>query len=501
MFVDLAAGTGGNRVSFPGAPADTLLGFEGVIGSTLDDVVVGNVFRNRLQGGGGGDVLDGADGADHLLGEAGDDLLIGGPRRRCAGRRAGADLLVGGDGTDFASYAGSEAGVTVDLLRGTGLGGEAQGDRHDGIEAVLGSDQDDRLSGDNAANTLIGGKGEDTLRGCGGNDLCMAKPPLASPSAWPRPTAPSRSTTRMRGLREGRERRCRDGQRRDRHPARRRRQRHAAWLGRLGPAPRGARTTCCFGGRATDLLFGGEGNDTLHGGAGFDIIFGGVGLDVASYSATPPAAVTVDLSRFWANAGGDAASNLATELLSTVTAQTNLEASIGLGLLAGLLGLVSEQSPDLAAVLNIPDMLFGIEGVVGSRFATVCPAMSGPIRTTAGSAPIRWPAARAATTNRVDNAADLVIETVLGGVADTVESSVNHTLAANVEDLLLTGAAINGVGNALDNLIRGNAPANRLSGQDGADRLEGGAGADTLLSAAQAPIRWQAGSATTCSSI
>ncbi len=48
MFVDLAAGTGGNRVSFPGAPADTLLllGFEGVIGSTLDDVVVGNVFRN-----------------------------------------------------------------------------------------------------------------------------------------------------------------------------------------------------------------------------------------------------------------------------------------------------------------------------------------------------------------------------------------------------------------------------------------------------------------------
>ncbi len=53
-------------------------------------------------------------------------------------------------------------------------------------------------------------------------------------------------------------------------------------------------------------------------------------------------------------------------------------------------------------------------------------------------------------------------------------------------DLLLTGAAINGVGNALDNLIRGNAPANRLSGQDGADRLEGGAGADTLLGGAGA---------------
>ncbi len=90
---------------------------------------------------------------------------------------AGADLLVGGDGTDFASYAGSEAGVTVDLLRGTGLGGEAQGDRHDGIEAVLGSDQDDRLSGDNAANTLIGGKGEDTLRGAAGTTSAWRSPP------------------------------------------------------------------------------------------------------------------------------------------------------------------------------------------------------------------------------------------------------------------------------------------------------------------------------------
>ncbi len=107
---------------------------------------------------------------------------------------------------------------------------------------------------------------------------------------------------------------------------------------------RGCQDDLLFGGRATDLLFGGEGNDTLHGGAGFDIIFGGVGLDVASYSDSA-AAVTVDLSRFWANAGGDAASNLATELLSTVTAQTNLEASIGLGLLAGLLSAWSASNP------------------------------------------------------------------------------------------------------------------------------------------------------------
>jgi len=73
---------------------------------------------------------------------------------------------------------------------------------------------------------------------------------------------------------------------------------------------------------------------------------------------------------------------------------------------------------------------------------------------------------------------------------DTVTSSVNWTLGANLENLFLAGAAASGTGNAANNRIEGNAGHNRLSGmagQDtligngGNDTLDGGAGVDTIL--------------------
>ncbi|MGF9763823.1 right-handed parallel beta-helix repeat-containing protein [Microvirga sp. 0TCS3.31] len=64
---------------------------------------------------------------------------------------------------------------------------------------------------------------------------------------------------------------------------------------------------------------------------------------------------------------------------------------------------------------------------------------------------------------------------------DSVESSVSYTLAENVENLKLTGAAdINGTGNALNNFLDGNDGKNVLRGGDGADILNGRYDGDTL---------------------
>ncbi|MBC8996523.1 calcium-binding protein [Pseudomonas sp. N40(2020)] len=80
----------------------------------------------------------------------------------------------------------------------------------------------------------------------------------------------------------------------------------------------------------------------------------------------------------------------------------------------------------------------------------------------------------------VDNVGDVVIETDASLTAlDRVFSSIDYTLAANVENLILTGNAINGTGNERDNRLTGNALANTLNGGLGADTMIGGDGVDT----------------------
>ena len=92
----------------------------------------------------------------------------------------------------------------------------------------------------------------------------------------------------------------------------------------------------------------------------------------------------------------------------------------------------------------------------------------------------------------VDNLGDQVNEVpafFFGGI-DTVESSVSFTLGSFLENLELTGsAAINGIGNNINNTITGNNASNVLRGLggndtitalSGNDTLDGGTGADTL---------------------
>ncbi|REJ47775.1 MAG: subtilase [Microcystis flos-aquae DF17] len=66
-------------------------------------------------------------------------------------------------------------------------------------------------------------------------------------------------------------------------------------------------------------------------------------------------------------------------------------------------------------------------------------------------------------------------------ITDTLVTAATTTLAANVENLTLTGAAaINGTGNNGNNVIIGNSANNTLTGSGGNDTLNGGAGNDNL---------------------
>ncbi|MBC6436531.1 MAG: hypothetical protein GDA52_00005, partial [Rhodobacteraceae bacterium] len=97
-----------------------------------------------------------------LSGGNGNDTIEGG---------GGSDTIDGGEGTDTATYAGSDAGVTVSLVSGAiNTGGHAAGDELTGIENLIGSDHADSLTGDDAANVLNGGAGDDTLDGGAGAD-------------------------------------------------------------------------------------------------------------------------------------------------------------------------------------------------------------------------------------------------------------------------------------------------------------------------------------------
>lgn len=79
-------------------------------------------------------------------------------------------------------------------------------------------------------------------------------------------------------------------------------------------------------------------------------------------------------------------------------------------------------------------------------------------------------------------AGDTIVEGA-GAGTDLVQAAVTiSTLAANVENLLLTGSAnLNGTGNALANRLTGNRGVNKLQGGTGDDTLDGAGGADALV--------------------
>lgn len=448
------------------------------VGNALNNVILGNLLDNSLQGGGGNDQLRGGGGSDVLEGGAGNDTLDGG---------VGIDTLYGNEGNDILIVAGNDA----DWLYG-GLGNdiyrvafparitELAGEGTDSVEARSNYTLGDNLEhltlmdtvvnlgtgvrgvGNELINRIQGNELDNTLVGLGGNDQLLGN----------------------------------DG--------------HDTLEGGLG-------NDTLTGGLGDDVLNGGEGLDSMTGGLGNDTYLvdnvgdtviedldGGTDVTQSVISATLAANVetlalmgTADLSGFGTAAGG--------ESLVGNAGHNLLDGGAGADVMVGGLGndtywiddagdqsleladegidtLMSSVDATLAAnvevltltgsALNAWGTTVGGEVLIGTSADNILDGAGGGDTLQGGSGH---------DTYRVRSALDTVIELADEGL-DTVVATVNHTLASQVEALVLdeTGAGWLGAGNELTNTLTGNSTNNLLQGLDGNDTLLGLAGDDIL---------------------
>jgi hypothetical protein len=155
-----------------------------LVGGTGDDQLFGadslsylegGPGNDRLVGGAGSETLDGGGGQDQIYGGDGWDTLSDGDRTGAAGDSApGPDVLDGGgDIYNTISYEERRAPVSVDVSDALPDGERGEGDMVAGFVDITGGKGDDRLAGDNRANTLIGGGGSDRLIGRRGADTLI----------------------------------------------------------------------------------------------------------------------------------------------------------------------------------------------------------------------------------------------------------------------------------------------------------------------------------------
>jgi Ca2+-binding RTX toxin-like protein len=437
----------------------------------------GNTLNNILNGNGGINVLDGGAGADTMIGGAGNTTYIVDNIADIT-----TELALGGIDNVQTSISWTLANEVENLtLTGTT---NINGAGNSAVNVITGNVGDNILNGAGGIDTLVGGLGNDTyvvdVAGVITTEAALAGTDIVQASInWT--LATELENLVLMG---------------------------AAAINGTGNTVANVIT----GNSANNILDGAAGADTLIGGLGNDTYvvdnIGDVttenlneGTDLVQASIAWALATNLENLTLTGTAAINATGNALDNILTGNAGNNILDGGLGLDTMIGgagndtyIVDSVGDITTELAA--GGTDLVqSSISWTLGSEFENL--TLIGAAVNGTGNALANTITGNAANnilnggggsdtligglgddTFVIDNLGVVTTEAVGAGI-DTVQSSVAWTLAANIENLTLTGTAlISGTGNTLDNIIIGNGNNNILNGGAGADRLDGGLGTD-----------------------
>jgi Ca2+-binding RTX toxin-like protein len=520
---DILVGEGGNDTLIGGLGSDSMDGGAGIdtISYELSDsVAVGlatNTFGNdavgdfalnveNIVGSKGSDVLSGNGTANRLTGLDGDDVLFGG---------AGADILLGGPGDD--AYLVDHPGDVVTELAGQGIdtiGSTITLTLGFQVENLVlndsanlngtGNELVNNLTGNFGNNVLDGRAGADIMAGLDGNDTYIVD------NAGD--TVVEEDNSGIDTVRQS--------------------VNHAGSLANNveNLTLTGAASINAEGNELANRIIGNGGANFINGWVGADIMSGGAGNDTYGVDDIHDLIIElpgggIDTLHVFPNISITLPANVENLAIiypfdNPVNATGNtlanvLIGNVGINILDGKAGADTMRGAggnDIYIVDNVGDMVIELAGqgldtirssltrilpanvedlnllgtasinATGNSLANSLTGNSGNNVLDGGANDDSLAGGKGNDTYIVDDLNDRVIETNGQGL-DTVRTAVSlPELAANVENLVLTGgSSIAGIGNALANALTGNSGHNLLDGQAGNDAMRGGFGNDIYV--------------------
>lgn len=456
------------RVSFSYTLAT---GFENLTLLVGGLIATGNAANNVLTGSAGDDRLDGGTGNDTLIGGAGNDTYV---------IDSALDIVTDTGGIDTIEIGSTYTlGTTFENLLLTGVA-DING---------TGNALANLITGNAGNNTLSGAAGIDTLVGGDGNDTYIMSDSVDTITELVSEGIDTVQASASYALSANIE--------------------NLVLLGNLAINGTGSADVNVITGNAgINTLDGGAGADTLNGGAGNDTYV----IDNAGDVIVETSVLATEIDTVISTVSFTLTSTLENLVLSGAgaingtgnTRNNTITGNGGVNVLAGGLGndtyivssateTISENASEgtdivlssataYTLAVNVENITLtgtGHIAATGNAANNIITGNTGNNRLEGGAGIDTLIGGAGNDTYILDSLTDVINDTA--GI-DTVETAQNYTLGAVIENLVLTGGGnLNGVGNALVNVLTGNSGNNTLNGGTGADTMIGGDGNDTYI--------------------